>query len=74
MAKLKDIDLLKYWADSEFSIIHIWAAMIMYQLVEASWQHIALGIYIVFNVLYGIVRISYVVQQDPDYLRVPKRK
>ena len=73
MQKLTEIEKLKYWLDSEITITRAMLAFILMQIVTATWQDIVLGIYVVYNMLYAIVRIAYIYSEDRDYLKVPKK-
>ena len=70
--KLSEVELLKYWIDSEFTVLHIMFAIILWQLTEGWLPHLFIGVYIVFSSLYALVRFAIVVSQDKDYLRIPK--
>lgn len=71
--KLTDIEMLKYWIDTEFTILHIMFAIIMLQLVSGLFWVIVFSVYIAFQVFYAIVRLAVIASQDKDYLRVPKK-
>lgn len=73
MKKLTEIQKLKYWVDTEFTILHIMFAIVMFQLTSGWVWNIILGAYIVFSFLYMLVRLAYVAADDPDYLKAPKR-
>ena len=73
MKKLTDIEMLKYWIDTEFTILHIMFAIIMLQLVEGIGWIIAFYVYIAIQVFYAIVRLAVIASQDKDYLRIPKK-
>lgn len=70
--KLNETELMKYWIDSEFSLIHSMIAFIATLIVQVWWQDAILWIYIVISVLYSATRIAVVAAQDRDYLRIPK--
>lgn len=70
--KLTELDMLKYWIDSEFTILHIMFAVILWQLTEGWLPHILIGIYIFISVMYVIARLAYVASQDPKYLKITK--
>lgn len=71
--KLTDVEKLKYWMDAEFSILHIMFAVIMLELTEGWFPTIAFSLYILYAIIYGLVRIAYIAADDPDYLKVPKK-
>ena len=73
MKKLTEVELLKYWIDSEFTALHIMFAVVLWQLTEGWLPHLLIALYIVGSALYFIVRIAYVASQDKDYLKVPKK-
>lgn len=73
MRKLTELEKMKYWMDAELTILHIMFAVIMWQLTEGWLPHIILGIYIVFSLIYTLVKISYIAADDPDYLKAPKK-
>lgn len=71
--KLTDLEMLKHWIDTEFTILHIMFAIIMLQLVTGwFWTMFFIG-YIFFQVLYAVVRLAVIASQDKDYLKVPKK-
>lgn len=71
--KLTELEKLKYWADGEFSILHVMFAIIMLELTEGWVWNIILGVYIAYSVVYLITRLAVIAADDPDYLRVPKK-
>lgn len=73
MSKLTELEVLKYWLDAEFSILHAMFGVIMFNLVEAWYWKVLFVIYIIIATLYSIVRVAYVAQHDKDYLKVPKK-
>lgn len=72
MKKLTELELLKYWIDAEFSILHAMFAIIMLQLVEGVFWVVAFWIYLIIQIIYALVRVAVVASQDKDYLRIPK--
>lgn len=73
MKKLTDLEKLRYWVDSEFTLLHIMFAVVMFQLTEGWVWNIALGLYVLWQFLYILVRLAAIAADDPDYLRVPKK-
>lgn len=73
MSKLTEVDKLKYWIDTEFSILHIMFAIIMLQLTHGVLPTVIFGIYLIISVVYTISRIMYVAYFDKDYLKIPKK-
>jgi len=73
MKKLTDIDKLKYWLDAEISIIHAMIAFVLLNIITNGWYKAAIIVYIVFSVIYAIVRILYIANDDVNFLRVPKK-
>jgi hypothetical protein len=73
MNKLTELEALKYWIDSEFSILHAMFGIIMLNLVEAWFWKAFFVVYIIFSIIYAIVRIAYVAQYNKDFLKVPKK-
>lgn len=71
--KLTEYEKLKYWIDSEFSILHAMFGIIMLNLTEGWFWTLFFTIYIVASIIYAIVRMAYVAQDDPKYLKVPKK-
>lgn len=71
--KLTDIEKLKYWVDTEFTILHIMFAVVMLQLTEGWLWNIVFGACIAYCLVYILTRIAVIVADDPDYLKVPKR-
>lgn len=74
MNKLTELEKMKYWIDSEFTILHIMFAIIMLQLTEGVLWTVLFSLYIVFCVIYAVVRLAYLAQDDPKFLKVPKKK
>lgn len=73
MKKLTDIEKLKYWIDTEVTILHIMFAAVMWQLTTGFLPHLILGIYMAYSAFYMITRIAVIAADDPEYLRVPKK-
>ena len=73
MNKLTDLEKLKYWVDTEFTILHIMFAVVMFQLTEGLLWNIGLGLYVLWSVFYLITRLAVIAADDPNYLRVPKK-
>lgn len=73
MAKITEIEKLKYWMDSEFSILHAMFGIIMLQLTHGALPTVLFSLYIVISITYAIVRAAYVASIDKNYLKVPKR-
>lgn len=71
--KLTDLEMLKHWIDTEFTILHIMFAIIMLQLVTGWFWTMFFICYIFFQVLYAVVRLAVIANQDKDYLKVPKK-
>ncbi len=72
-SKLTDMDKLKYWIDTEFTILHVMFAVVMLELTEGWLWNIILGVYIAWSLLYIFTRLAVIAADDPDYLRVPKK-
>ncbi len=73
MKKPSELELFKYWLDSELTILHIMFAVILWQLTEGFLPHFFIFLYIVYSVIYAIVRMAYVASHNKDYLKVPKK-
>lgn len=73
MKKLTELEKLKYWLDTEFTILHIMFAIVMIQLTEGWLPTLFFVGYIVIALLSMLVRLAYLAADDPDYLRVPKK-
>lgn len=71
--KLTELEKLKYWIDTEFTIVHVMFAVIMLELTEGWVWNIIIGLYIAYSVIYILTRIAVIAADDPDYLRVPKK-
>lgn len=71
--KLTEGEKLKYWIDAEFSILHVMFAGIMLQLTSDTTARVILWVYMVWSVVYAIVRAAYIAKSDSDFLRVPKK-
>lgn len=74
MNKSTELEKLKFWIDSEFSILHAMFAIIMLQLTHGWLPTIVFSAYLFFTVLYTLTRIIYIAATDKDYLKVPKNK
>lgn len=73
MKKLTELEKLKYWIDAEFTILHVMFGVVILQLTNGLFWNIAIGIYIVFSLVYILTRLAFIAADDPDYLRVPKK-
>lgn len=73
MSKLTEVDKLKYWIDTELSILHIMFAVIMLQLTHGVLPTLVFGVYLVITVVYTVSRAAYVASFDKDYIRIPKK-
>jgi len=73
MKKLTEIELLKYWLDAELSLLHLMFAAIMWKLTGGWLVHLVLGVYMFNSFMYTWVRIMYVTQQRPNFLKIPKK-
>lgn len=71
--KLTDLEKLKYWIDTEFTVLHIMFAVVMFQLTEGWLWNIGLWLYVLWQFFYLITRLAVIAADDPDYLRVPKK-
>lgn len=72
MKKLTDIEMFRYWIDSEVTLLHIMFAIVVWLLTHNPFVHILLALYIIFSAMYMFTRLAYIAQQDRDYLKVPK--
>lgn len=72
MSKLTELELLKYWIDTEFTIVHIMFGFIMLELTEGLFWSVVLGVYIAYSMFYAFTRLAIVAANDPNYLKVPK--
>lgn len=72
MRKLSEVELLKYWLDSEITIIHAMLAGLAIMITDRWWVDMLLGFYIIFSIVYAAVRAAIVNAQQKDYLKVPK--
>lgn len=73
MKKLTDIDKLKYWLDAELTYLHLMLAWLAWLVTDSKIFHVALLVYIVISLIYASVRVSYISNNDKDYLKVPKK-
>ncbi len=71
--KLTDLEKLKFWLDTEFTIVHVILAVILLQVTKGLVWNIILGAYILYSLVYILTRLAVIAADDPDYLRVPKR-
>lgn len=72
MVKLTELEKMKYWIDSEFCVLHIMFAIIMLNLTHEWYWTLLFTIYIFIQLAYMLIRLAYIAQDDPKYLRVPK--
>lgn len=73
MSKLTETDKLKYWLDSEISILHLMFAVVVWLLTHNFVAHLLLAFYMIYTMVYIFVRLAYLASIDKDYLRVPKK-
>lgn len=73
MTNLTETEKLKYWIDSEFSILHGMFAIIMLQLTRGLLATFIFTVYLIITILYTITRLAYLAASDKDYLRIPKK-
>lgn len=71
--KLTEIDKLKYWIDTEFTILHVMFGIIMLQITHGLLPTLILSVYIFISVVYALVRAAYLASVDKNYLKVPKQ-
>jgi hypothetical protein len=71
--KLTEVDKLKYWLDSEITILHIMFAVVVWLLTNSHVVHILLALYMIFSTVYLLTRLAYVANFDRNYLRIPKK-
>ena len=64
------VDLLKYWLDSEITIIHIYLAVLAIFIINNVFFTIAAVIYCVWSFIYSLVRMAYIAKHDPEFLKV----
>lgn len=70
MSKPTEIDKLKHWIDSEFSILHIYALVIMWLLTHGILPHVIIGVLAFVNIFYAVKRAVWIGKQDRNYLKV----
>lgn len=71
--KLTELEKLKYWLDTEITILHIMFAVVVLLLTEGWIWNILIGLYIAYSVLYMITRLAVIAADDPDFLKLPKK-
>lgn len=71
--KLTEIDKLKYWLDTEITILHIMFAVVVWLLTHNRVAHIALAFYMFFSLIYLLTRGAYLASIDKNYLKIPKQ-
>jgi len=71
--KVTDIDKLKHWLDAEISILHFMFAVVLMQGATNGWIIALLVVYMIWSLLYALVRLMFLVEHDPDYLKVVKK-
>ncbi len=74
MKNLTELEKLKYWVDTEFTITHVFLAVIVLLLTEGWVWNIIIGAYILYCLLYILTRLATIAADDPNYLRVPKNR
>lgn len=74
MSKLSESEKLKFWIDAEFSLLHIMFAVIAFMITTSVIFKIVLVLYMIWSFIYMLSRIAKVGVDDPDYLRLTRRK
>lgn len=74
MSKLTESEKMKFWIDAEFSLLHIMFAVIAFMITASVFFKIVLVIYMLWSFVYMISRVAKVGADDPDYLRLTRRK
>jgi phosphotransferase system glucose/maltose/N-acetylglucosamine-specific IIC component len=64
---------MKHWIDAEFTMLHIFLAIIIAYVAHKKYITIAVIVYVVFSILYAASRLTYVEKLEEGYLRLPKR-
>lgn len=63
--------MLRFWIDGELTIIHAMIAGIAVLIVDRWWVDALLGLYILYSIAYAAARLSVVINQNRDYLKLP---
>lgn len=69
---LNEIEKLKFYMSSAFAVIRAMIIGVAILIVQPLWADIILGTYLLYTLAYAAVRISLVVSQDSEYLKIPK--
>lgn len=69
---MTEIEKLKYWLDGEITLLHIMFYVLVWLLTHSLVLHIVLALLIAYSVFYFVARISYLAQNDKDYLKLPR--
>lgn len=73
MKKPDELQMLKVWIDSEFTLLHIMFGIIMLQITEGWLPTLFFLFYIGFSGVYWLTRLAYIAANDKDYLRLTKK-
>lgn len=68
-----ELDKLKYWLDTEITILHVMFYVVIWFLTHSLFIHILLTLLMVYSVLYIISRATYLASLDKDYLKILKK-
>lgn len=63
---------LKHWIDAEFTILHVYLAVILGFLVDKKFIWIVIVVYVIISLIYAASRIAYVESKHKGYLKIPK--
>ena len=68
--KLSDIDKLKYWLDTEISLINVKIALVLWFVTHNFFAHVVIALYITGSLIYALSRAVYLSKVDKDYLKL----
>lgn len=68
----EELNKLKFWIDTEFTVLHILFGVVIWLLTHNVVAHIFIALYIVISLVYYITRIAYISSVDKNYLKLPR--
>jgi hypothetical protein len=63
---------LKHWIDAEFTVLHVYLAVILGFLVHRRFIWVVVVVYVIISLIYAASRFAYVESKHKGYLKIPK--
>ena len=73
MKKVTELDLLKVWIDSKFTVLHVMLAIIMIQVTEGWLPTVLFSLYMLHRIIYWAIRITFIEANSKDYRKIPPK-